>query len=320
MCIRTLIPSLFPFFVLSVLLTGALSGQAGKYLRSIGTICKVPEGAESLIAVSILGGYPAGAQNVSVLFGRGQINASQAARLLAFCNNAGPAFIFGVLGSIFPSKATPWYLWLIHLLSAFFVASILPDTNEGSKIRLESTKIRITDALSQGVKVMALVCGWVIFMRIILLFMDVWFLHYLPNPIQIVASGILELSNGCIRLSELENDGLRFLISSGLLSLGGLCVTMQTASVAEGLDMRLYYPGKLLQCSISILLSCLFQFSFPPASRLSDSFILATVLIFIIFTAVILHYLKKVVELFNPLVYNQNNYDKEVSLCCFAKK
>ena len=320
LCIRTLIPSLFPFFVLSVLLTGALSGQAGKYLRSIGTICKVPEGAESLIAVSILGGYPAGAQNVSVLFGRGQINASQAARLLAFCNNAGPAFIFGVLGSIFPSKATPWYLWLIHLLSAFFVASILPDTNRGSKIRLESTKIRITDALSQGVKVMALVCGWVIFMRIILLFMDVWFLHYLPNPIQIVASGILELSNGCIRLSELENDGLRFLISSGLLSLGGICVTMQTASVAEGIDMRLYYPGKLLQCSISILLSCLFQFSFPPASRLSDSFILATVLIFIIFTAVILHYLKKVVELFNPLVYNQNNYDKEVSLCCFAKK
>ena len=105
LCIRTLIPSLFPFFVLSVLLTGALSGQAGKYLRSIGTICKVPEGAESLIAVSILGGYPAGAQNVSVLFRRGQINASQAARLLAFCNNAGPAFIFSAVGlEVFGNK------------------------------------------------------------------------------------------------------------------------------------------------------------------------------------------------------------------------
>lgn len=320
LCIRTLIPSLFPFFVLSILLTGALSGQAGRWLRSIGAICRIPEGAESLIAVSILGGYPAGAQNVSVLFRLGQINASQAARLLAFCNNAGPAFIFGVLGSIFPAKATPLFLWLIHLLSAFIVASILPDTNGGSKIRLESQTIRVTDALSQGVKVMALVCGWVIFMRIILLFMDVWFLHYLPIPIQIVISGILELSNGCTRLSELESDGLRFLVSSGLLSLGGICVTMQTASVADGIDMRLYYPGKMLQCTISILLSCFFQLSFPAASRLSYSCIITIGLILIIFTIVILQYMKKVVELFNPLVYNQNNYDKEVSLCCFAKK
>ena len=320
LCISNLIPSLFPFFVLSVLMTGSLSGQTVKILRPICSICRMPEGTESLIAVSMLGGYPVGAQNVSFLFRQGQINAVQAARLLAFCNNAGPAFIFGVLGTVFSGRTTPWFLWLIHLVSAFLVAAFLPDMGGEYKIQSQPQNMRITTALSQAVKITATVCGWVVFMRVILAFMDVWFLHHLPLPIQIILSGILELSNGCIRLRELDCEGLCFLIASGLLSLGGICVTLQTASVADGVDMRLYYPGKILQCCISILLSCLFQFSFPAGGRLKNTWIFAIAGVLTILITVILQYTKKVVELLNPLVYNQSNYDKEVSLCCFAKK
>ena len=41
LCIRTVIPSLFPFFVLSMVLTGALMGTSLLWLRPIGALCGV---------------------------------------------------------------------------------------------------------------------------------------------------------------------------------------------------------------------------------------------------------------------------------------
>lgn len=304
LCIRTLIPSLFPFFVLSILLTGALSGQPLKWLQPIGTITGIPKGAESLLAVSILGGYPVGAQSISLLHQQGQIDSSQAMRLLAFCNNAGPAFIFGVLGTMFTDRKNVWLLWFIHIFSAFFVGAVLPKNQTTEIVQPIIRQIRITDALAQALKTMALVCGWVICIKIILVFTESWFLRFLPASMQIVISGITELSNGCLRLPELECEGLRFLIASFFLSFGGLCVTLQTASVADGISMKFYFPGKMLQCCISILLSCVFQFSFPPASRCNCPGVVLLSASAAIFLISFFRYSKKVVEFRRPLMYN----------------
>ena len=267
LCINSLIPSLFPFFVLSILLTGALAGQAIRCLKPIGKLCKLPAGSESIFAVCMLGGYPVGAQNISLLFQQGQLTHTQAERMLGFCNNAGPSFIFGVLGSMFSSKITPWLLWSIHILSALIVGALLPVSENECRISPRIKQIDFTEALSRAVKLQALVCGWVIFMRVILAFMERWVLHYFPLNLQIIISGLLELSNGCIRLSTLPNEGLRFIIASALLSLGGICVTLQTTSASKGVSMRMYFLGKLLQCSISILISTFLQYSFPVGSR-----------------------------------------------------
>ncbi|MBR4290308.1 MAG: hypothetical protein IKT52_06690 [Oscillospiraceae bacterium] len=267
LCFNTLIPSLFPFFLLSILLTGALAGQTLPLLQPVTASCKMPKGAESLLVVSLLGGYPVGAQNIALMHRHGQLTNSDAARMLAFCNNAGPAFIFGILGTMFSSPKAPWLLWLIHMASALIVGLLLPGEKNEGRINSLSNKIHITDALAQSVKVMSLVCGWVIIMRMVLSFLEIWFLWLLPLPLQVIVSGILELSNGCIRLTELDCEGLRFLAASGFLSLGGICVTLQTASVADGITMKLYFPGKILQSGISILLAYLFQFTLPAGVR-----------------------------------------------------
>lgn len=285
LCISSLIPSLFPFFVLSILLTGALAGQAIKCLKPIGKLCKLPTGSESVFAVCMLGGYPVGAQNISLLLQQGQLTQTEAIRMLGFCNNAGPSFIFGVLGSMFSKKLIPWLLWSIHLLSALIVGILLPAPENTQKISPQAQHIDLTEALSRAVKLQALVCGWIIFMRVILAFIEKWVLLYFPISLQIISSGLLELSNGCIRLSTLPCEGLRFLIASALLSLGGLCVTLQTVSAAKGISMRMYFPGKLLQCNISILLSCFLQWMFPTKSRFISLGIIAISLIAILFIA-----------------------------------
>lgn len=320
LCAHSLIPSLFPFFVLSVLLTGALSAEP---LRCIGPVCAIvgiPKGAESLIAVGLLGGYPVGAQSISLLHRHKHINAFQAMRLLAFCNNAGPAFIFGILGAMFSSKVAPWLLWIVHIISALLVGILLPSSEPIKIIPHISYKIRITDALSQAVKTMSLVCGWVISVRVILEFLQSWLLMYLPLPVQVLITGVLELSNGCLRLSELESESARFLISSFLLPLGGMCVALQTAAVADGISMKLYFPGKILQCSISILLSSILQFLLPFKSySLCTGAILLSTVIIITITANF-RYSKKTVEFHHYLMYNRFNKKKEVSSCFFAKE
>lgn len=268
LCIQTLIPSLFPFFILSGLMTNAFSEDTLKWIQPFSKACKIPKGGEAILPVSILGGYPVGAQNIALLYQQGQISRKQAARLIVFCNNAGPAFIFGVLGHMFSCSTVPWLLWLIQIISAFLVGLLLPAADTNRCIHPQRKPLRLNDIFSQAIKAQAMVCGWVIFMGIVLSYLEVWFMYLFPFSLQAVISGLLELSNGCMRLSGFHTEGLRFLVASGLLSFGGLCVTLQTASVANGISMKFYFPGKILQCSFSILLSCLAQFILPKGSRI----------------------------------------------------
>ena len=267
LCLSTLIPSLYPFIFLSIILTGSLRGLALPFLRPIAKFCKMPTGSEAIIAISFLGGYPVGAQCISLLKKQEQLTDAAAMRMIGFCNNAGPAFIFGILGTMFSDRKTVWFLWLVNILSALLVGYLLPGTASKNNIKQLEGSMSIMDSFTLATRAMASICGWVILMKMVLAFIEPWLIRYLPQPAQILAIGALELSNGCIRISDLECEGLRFLIASALLSLGGFCVTLQTISVSDSIPLRLYFPGKILQCCITILLSSLFQFLFPFSAR-----------------------------------------------------
>lgn len=270
LCLRTLIPSLFPFFFLSVLLTGNLLGSRIKIMRPIGQLCGIPEGAESLLAVGLLGGYPVGAQNVALAYESGSLSKTDAQRLLSFCSNAGPAFLFGIVGAAFDSPWIPWALWAVHMASALIVG-MAGNCNAGRSAAVHRTPVSLTGALQKALSVMAQVSGWVIIFRMLLTYLDRWFLWLLPNDAKILLSGILELSNGCIQLRELENEGLRFLTAAVLLALGGLCVCFQTSSVAKGLSLKYYFPGKLLQAVLSVLMAMCMQSILPLSQKYTVS-------------------------------------------------
>ncbi|MBQ8768620.1 MAG: hypothetical protein IJZ15_03080 [Oscillospiraceae bacterium] len=269
LCIRTVIPSLLPFFVLSILLTSALTGESIPLLRPLGRLCGVPRGSESLLLVGMLGGYPAGAQCVAQSCRDGTLRKFDAQRMIAFCNLAGPSFLFGIVAGSFPNPYAPWALWGIHIASAILVAIVLPGRSGDAAVLHPGTPITLSAALQQSLRIMASVCGWIVSFRVILSFLDRWILWLLPTPAQVAITGILELSNGCCELSRISGDGLRFIISAGLLAFGGLCVLMQTASVTDGLPLKKYFWGKLLQVLFSVVLAAVMQFAlFPQAERM----------------------------------------------------
>lgn len=263
LCIRTVIPSLFPFFVLSILLTGAFMGTNLPILRPLGRLMMLPEGAESILISGFLGGYPVGAQAISTAVRQGQLTRMDARRMLAFCNNAGPAFLFGIAASLFPRMWMAWALWGIHILSAVLVSRLINGKTGSTATPSNNAAPTLTEAMPRALRVMAQVCGWVILFRVVISFFSRWFGWFLPPAGQIILSGLLELSNGCCALTGISNIGLRFVLCSGFLAFGGLCVSFQTLSVVEGLDTSLYFPGKCVQTLLSLSLSMLTQLLFP---------------------------------------------------------
>lgn len=269
LCIRTVIPSLFPFFVISSWMLPLLLGSRNPLLRPIGRITRIPEGAESLLLVGFLGGYPTGAACVAEAFRSGRLPRQAAERMMVFCSNAGPSFLFGIVGGLFPSSWITWILWGIQIVSALVCGILLPGGPGGHCIAAKETHSSLPAALTQAIRSMVLVCGWVILFRVMLGFGDRWLFWLLPPEWSVLVSGVLELTNGCCSLPGICGVGSRFVMASLLLSFGGLCVAMQTASVTDGLSFRLYLPGKLLQCALSLILSLGVQWILPEGIKLS---------------------------------------------------
>lgn len=259
LCIRTVIPSLFPFFVLSGVINSCLLGQELRLLQPVGRLCKIPKGTESILVLGFLAGYPIGAQLITQAYKGGKLPANTARRMLGFCSNAGPAFLFGMLSPLFAGSGAVWALWGIHLLSALFTGCILPGEETDATLLTPGRTISFAEALQNAIKAMASVCGWVVIFRVILGFCNRWFLWLFPVAAQVLISGLLELANGCVLLQNISGEGMRFLLAGIMLSFGGLCVGMQTTSVTEGLGTGWYFPGKVLQTTLSILFCILIQ-------------------------------------------------------------
>lgn len=269
LCIGTIIPALFPLAVTSNLLTGQLRISPGVLIKAIGRLFKMPESTQGILIPGILGGYPLGAAAISHAYAKNQISKSQAHQMLKFCCNAGPSFIFGLAASLFTSPLCGWALWGVQILSALLLCYQFPPEQSSAQHPSDTESgSGITEAVARAIRSMASICGWIILFRMVIVFLEKWFLRCLPFPARIIIYGILEISNGCISLNQIQSEPIRFVICAGFLGFGGLCVTMQTASVAAGLEIKHYLAGKLIQGILCILLSIfclpvLFDISLP---------------------------------------------------------
>lgn len=259
LCLYTVIPSLFPFLFLSAIVNRILSGKRVKILHPLQKLCGIPEGAESIFLLGFLGGYPVGAQAIGQAYQNGQLERASARRLLGFCSNAGPAFIFGMVSSLFTTWYPAWAIWIIQILSALITGVLLPGKTQDTCRMDEGSPLSMPQVLEQSIKAMANICGWVVLFRVLIAICSRWFLWLLPQQAQVLFTGILELSNGCVALRAIPSQGKRFVYSACMLSFGGLCVGMQTVSSVKDLGSGMYFPGKLLQGMISFLLADLTQ-------------------------------------------------------------
>ena len=253
LCVQSVIPALFPFFVASSLFIDL--GCAAVLGRSLAPIMRrlfgVSGAGGTAFLLGIIGGYPVGGRTAGELYRSGQCEREECERLLAFCNNAGPSFILGIAGlGCFGSVRVGAWLYLIHVGAAVMVGLLFRSTSRQMGQPEKTETPRWADALIQAVRGGAMsmvnICAFVVFFLVILRLFSRF------TGIQHGAIlGIVEMTNGILRLA---NDRRGFIWAAGLLGWGGLSVHCQTAAVlsGSGLSMKRYFIGKALQAAVSM--------------------------------------------------------------------
>lgn len=309
LCLYTVVPNLFPFIMISIMLTGTITGFRFRVLQPISKLLGIPQGAQSILLMGFLGGYPVGAQSISDSYHAGRLDHSAAVRMLGFCNNAGPAFIFGMISGLFSDPRIPWVIWSIHVFSGCLVGILIPKTRSVSFINKTQTPINASTVLEKSLKTTGVICGWVIIFRIIIDFAHKWVFATLPPNAALMLEGVLELANGCTAASQIEPEGLRFVYICAILGFGGLCVLSQTKSMTKGLGLGLYFPGKVLHCVFSITLSIWIQpLIFPKCEQFPLNNIAVYFLLLILLITCIWVLKKKTVAFFANNQYNRKKY------------
>lgn len=127
LCARSLIPSLFPFLIVTrLILTGRTARWLGlpllPYTRALGL--RSPKAATALL-LGLTGGFCGGAKAVQTLYEQKDITQREAALLLCCTINSGLGFVVGgVGGGMLGSTFTGWLL-LAALSLASFIAALL---------------------------------------------------------------------------------------------------------------------------------------------------------------------------------------------------
>ena len=202
LCIRSVIPSLFPFLFLSGIITTTLSfAEGGKNRRSSRIL---------LMLTGYLSGYPAGAQSAVQARHTKLIADWEVKRMLICCNNPGPAFIFGIAAGAFTEKKLIWVLWGIHIISSLALYWIIPPDLNTSKSIHSIGGVQVRSQLAKVILTISQICGCIILFRVLICVLEYRFLGRLPMVWKTVVCGILELTNGCIALDGINCLGLRF--------------------------------------------------------------------------------------------------------------
>lgn len=263
LCLQTVLPSLFPFFVLSSLLVQSdvprlLSrAMAGVMYPLFG----VSGAGASALILGLLGGYPVGARTVAELYGRGEIGQEESEHLLAFCNNSGPGFFLGVCGTaVFSSARAGMYLYLIHV-GAALVTGVLLRRDLGLPRRKAVSRQRAPFDLAAAVQgsfaAVGSVSAFVIFFMVLLRLLSlVPALAALPPLPRAALFGFVEMTNG---VNALPATRAGFVLCAAIMNWGGLSVQAQTRALLAGsaLSARRCVIGKAVQALVGVPLALL---------------------------------------------------------------
>lgn len=276
-CGRLLIPSLFPFFVLSGFLNRlGLPGLLGTLLApGAARLFGVSGAGASALLMGLTGGYPAGAAYIADMARSGSVSKREAERLLAFCNNSGPAFIVGAVGlGVFGSVRTGLLLYGVHALSAVLTGLVfrgrLP-CPELQPVRLESADpaFALVESVKQAVSSLLGVCGFALCFSVALAVLDAGGglsllcgavaarLGFEPAFVRAMLTGLFELGSAAACMQGLRPCPETLALAAFLLGWGGLSVHFQTLGVLAGSGVKgaLHMTGRLLSAGFGAVLA-----------------------------------------------------------------
>ena len=282
MCLSVIVPTLFPFLVLSSL---ALSfGLADVCERLFAPIFKPLFGLSAKNAAAvILGcacGFPVGAKTAVSLYTSGKCTKTEAERTLLFCSCVSPAFAVGTVGAvIWQNVGIGWLCFAVQLLSALIVGLLFSRTVKGkpeipSPAAPASTKTETTffeavvSAVTSSAMSIGTVCAFIVFFSVLAALLDAFGIIAIIAGIisrlfgldfyavKALLFGLIEFSTGAKMLGTVPLNAQKLVMTAIVLGFSGVCVCFQSLSfiIPAKLSPKPYILGNLAHAVIAALL------------------------------------------------------------------
>lgn len=240
-CADVLIPSLFPFMVLSAFcVKGGLSFSG---LSPVGVFCrkilKMPCDCLTAVFFGFVGGYPVGASVISSLYEKGSADRKTARRLMSCCVNAGPAFVITATGTVMLGNPFSGILLFVSVCLASVISGILFSfiyKGNAAENEIHTNSMSLSDSLIGAVtdscRNIVLMCGWVILFSS----MSCVVTEFVPEKIVPFFLIFSEVTSGV----EVARDAGGLPLVAACISSGGLCVMCQILPAIKKCGIKVY--------------------------------------------------------------------------------
>lgn len=242
LCLGSLIPSLFPFMIVSSLAVNLniFNFAQGCLSKVTNLLFRLPGKSIGVIFMSMIGGYPIGSKMIKELYKRGEITSVQGKRLLLFCINPGPAFVISSVGFyMLGSKTAGIIIYLSVIISSIIIcffsrflenkAPFIPVTTPHDFTGSLSNEI--VRSVSTGSRAMLEICAWVITFSCISRLVDI---SAFSSGTRMFLNCLLEVTNGCY----LAAGNLTLPAIACIIGFGGICTHFQVMDAVREVKLR----------------------------------------------------------------------------------
>ncbi len=265
-CYRSLIPSIFPFLLISqaILCSNWLDASLNsgkKHSNNILGICKI---YFSSIAIGLLCGFIVGASDIcekSKRFGHKNHNLTD---YIFLSTNASCGFVIGCVGAVLLNNVIIGiYLYISQIVISLILFAVFKEKgslNESiaySQNKVSSFKL-ISSSIKRATDAMLSICSYTIVFRAIISLLDFYLNKNKSIVVSSIISSIFELASGVFSSASIENFYISLFLIGFSVGFSGLCVIFQTISLCDGLYIKKWKFTllKLFQgilCGISLI-------------------------------------------------------------------
>lgn len=296
-CYYTIIPSLFPFMVLSSVFTvlGASVCRTGTYMPFL----KIPSVALYSFLMGALCGFPVGVSSTAALTRHGFLTKDEGEILCAAANNTGPGFVVAAVGTtMWGSLYFGVYLYLIQIFTALISSCLISlifrskrknrhDIRHYSSISAEKdsempcridNKAKNEKALLSSVFITAVgssaisvikICGFIVFFSSILSpLITILKSMGASDTLICIISSITEFTSGASTASALGGTAGKFFTGFSI-GWAGISVLFQSISAASDspLTLKKMTLSKIIQGILCGLLATIYPIDHPAVSE-----------------------------------------------------
>ncbi len=284
LCCTVVIPTLFPFMVLSELLVrtggGELMGRAlAAPMRALFGLSGAGSCAFLLGAVC---GFPVGTRAAVMLYDRGLLERSEAERLISFCNYPSSAFMISATGAALWQNRQLGAAMYASVLAAGVIAGIIsgiPARRAAKKEGVVPTDMPHTvrkpqpTALSDSVTAAATstlnVCAYVAFFSCVVGCISHILARVSPSrTVEAAIYSFFELTSGTAASAAVIPSRTGILMCTAAAGWSGLSVALQVFSVCSSSErphprMTAYLVSKAVQAPLAAILMSILLRLFP---------------------------------------------------------